>query len=140
VADPTKRVCGKCPQNGPQPLENFPKKRTGRGRTCNACRRIYSREHYSRNRKSYTDRVRRKQNEIREWMANYKAGLKCERCPEAHPACLTFHHRDPTTKEFTLGAAVLYTLHRVQAEIAKCAVLCFNCHYKLHYYEKNGAD
>ncbi len=67
----------------------------------------------------------------KQWYFDLKKGLSCKNCPENHPACLQFHHRDPAQKLFNIGGdrkskAVML------AEIAKCDVLCSNCHFKLH--------
>jgi hypothetical protein len=57
-------------------------------------------------------------------------------CGEEHPAALDFHHRNPKEKRFNISVAVA---HRdipddeIRAEIAKCDVLCRNCHAKLHW-------
>jgi hypothetical protein len=43
---------------------------------------------------------------------------------------MDFDHRDPTTKSFRLtsGAAMLASAERLEAEVAKCDVVCANCH------------
>lgn len=56
---------------------------------------------------------------------------KCgySRCVDA----MDFHHRDPTTKDFQIGAGGVY--HRfeiVKLELDKCDLLCANCHRELH--------
>lgn len=62
-----------------------------------------------------------------------KKNLKCNRCPENHIACLEFHHINPSTKEGDLGTlARRYSTKRLKEEIAKCEVLCANCHRKEH--------
>jgi hypothetical protein len=58
----------------------------------------------------------------------------CLRCSENDPAALDLHHRDPTTKLFNLGATRDQSAAAVRAEIAKCDVLCANCHRKMHFY------
>jgi len=30
---------------------------------------------------------------LKKWFKQYKRNFKCEKCGEAHPACLDFHHR-----------------------------------------------
>lgn len=65
---------------------------------------------------------------FREW----KATLSCSRCPESHPACLEFHHLDPSGKDFALSAYASKSLARLKREAAKCIVLCANCHRKEH--------
>lgn len=66
----------------------------------------------------------------RQWWFAYKKTRYCERCGESHPACLQFHHRDPTQKAFELSKVTYktYSRERIMAEVAKCDVLCANCH------------
>lgn len=78
--------------------------------------------------------VRLKHAEHRQLILSFKK--KCARCPETHPWCLEFHHRDPKTKLFLPNAAKKRSLGALLAEIAKCDVLCSNCHRKLHYEER----
>ena len=62
-----------------------------------------------------------------------EAGGACVRCgyDRCHRA-LTFHHRDPMTKEFDLsGRARSYSLDRLRKEAAKCDLVCMNCHMEL---------
>ena len=60
----------------------------------------------------------------------------CVRCGEADPACLDFHHRDPTQKLGHIGEFRKFGMERLLTEIAKCDVLCANCHRKLHRDER----
>jgi hypothetical protein len=71
----------------------------------------------------------------RERMARWKKGRCCKVCGESHPACLDFHHRDPRAKNFDISFAVNTGMSDdlLAAEIAKCDVLCRNCHTKLHW-------
>jgi len=68
------------------------------------------------------------------WFRNYKRTLKCTHCPENHYACLEFHHRDGADKDGTVSKMVHDNARTadILAEIAKCTVLCSNCHKKLH--------
>ena len=71
---------------------------------------------------------------LKQWLKEYKRTLCCERCGyNKNPNALQFHHRDPGTKRF--GISSLDTMVRngvsletLQAEIAKCDILCANCH------------
>lgn len=66
-----------------------------------------------------------------------KQDLSCSRCPESDPACLDFHHRDPSEKLFEITAGMFSRSRaKVLNEIAKCDVLCANCHRKLHRDER----
>ena len=45
-----------------------------------------------------------------------------------HPGALDFHHIDPTTKSFGISSGGLSRSWQViQAELAKCVLLCANC-------------
>jgi hypothetical protein len=68
----------------------------------------------------------------REWYQEYKKTLKCERCPETHPATLDFHHCGD--KAYNVADMIKgFSIKRIQEEIAKCSVLCRNCHAKEHH-------
>lgn len=67
----------------------------------------------------------------------YKINKGCESCGfDAHAAALQFDHIDPETKYRTrTGKAVhpsdmvgRYSVATIVAEIAKCRVVCANCH------------
>lgn len=82
----------------------------------------------------YSKRHRAK---IREYVASFKVGKSCLYCGESHPACLDFHHRDPSEKSFEVGAAHENNRSResILREVAKCDIVCRNCHAKLHWGE-----
>src|SRR5437763_16015972 len=73
--------------------------------------------------------------ELRRWLNEYKATLCCSRCAENHPACLDFHHLDPHTKVDGITELIkrIVSKQRILDEIAKCEVICANCHRKEHY-------
>lgn len=60
----------------------------------------------------------------------------CSSCGyKKNVAALAFHHEDPATKEFQLSnrALAYRSWESVQAEMAKCILLCQNCHHELHH-------
>lgn len=60
----------------------------------------------------------------------------CDNCGLTDIECLDFHHRDPATKSFNIGLSLgTYSIKKIVEEIAKCKVLCANCHRKLHAKE-----
>lgn len=63
------------------------------------------------------------------------AGGACIHCGEDHPACLDFHHRDPEQKTETVGRMIScgYKKDTILLEIAKCDLVCSNCHRKIHF-------
>lgn len=64
------------------------------------------------------------------------AGGKCQKCN--YNKCidaLHFHHRDKTTKKFSLsGSAITHrTWTTILEEAKKCDLLCANCHYETEH-------
>ena len=97
----------------------------------------YMRKWYEKNKARHIGYVRKREKKIKLWLKEYKATLKCEICEENHPACLDFHHINPEEKEFSIGRFKQHlSWRKLKAEIAKCRVLCGNCHRKLHYEQK----
>ena len=86
--------------------------------------------------KSYANRFSRAV-KAREWLEDLKRGLKCSRCGFSHPAALDFHHVSGS-KDFAVSNWYQFTqsITRIKKEIAKCEVLCANCHRIEHYEEK----
>lgn len=83
-----------------------------------------------RNRQNWTENRKRK----KEWLDAQK--VACSRCGFDHVAALEFHHKNPAEKDFLLSVAVAhYSLKRIQIEVAKCEIICANCH-RIHHYEE----
>lgn len=55
-------------------------------------------------------------------------------CGESDPTVLDFHHRDPDDKHGDVGSWMRsgWSVARLKQEIAKCNVICANCHRRLH--------
>lgn len=72
---------------------------------------------------------------LKKWYKELKCNSKCQQCPESHPACMEFHHRDPNEKDFDIAGMIRdgYSIAKIEAELKKCDVLCSNCHRKLHW-------
>jgi hypothetical protein len=67
-------------------------------------------------------------------LVNIKGG-KCEKCGyDRNYAALSFHHRDSSLKKFTLDLQNITNRkwERILEELAKCDLLCMNCHFSLH--------
>jgi len=72
----------------------------------------------------------------RRFMDTLKVRLGCAECGyNAHPRALQFDHIDPKTKYRTKSGRLVHpsdmvglSQHTIIAEVAKCRVLCSNCH------------
>lgn len=62
-------------------------------------------------------------------------GGSCERCGNEYPPVVfDFHHRDPSEKRFSIGSAMgNRSWDELMEEVAKCDLLCANCHRILHF-------
>lgn len=64
-----------------------------------------------------------------------KRGGGCQVCGyNKNLAGLTFHHREPEFKSFTLNMRTMsnMTEAKIVAELEKCDLLCQNCHAEHH--------
>lgn len=126
------RRCGRCKQK--KPVGDFAWRRKAKGQRdnyCRPCRAEYKQEHYAANRQRYIDAARkRKQALVAERIAYLVAYFRehpCVDCGETDPIVLEFDHlRD---KVFGIGAGWRdRAWQAVLDEIAKCDVVCANCH------------
>jgi hypothetical protein len=58
----------------------------------------------------------------------------CVRCKIEDPRVLEFHHLDTSQKHFSIADYYYsqYGIVKLEQEIAKCVVICANCHRILH--------
>ena len=135
----TKRICSKCQKE--KDVDNFPFKNTSKGIRHSACGECWveiRRLSYNKNKIATVNRNKRNKDKNKDWFDELKTTLKCAKCSENHPACLDFHHLDGADKDLNVSdmARSTYNQKAVEVEIAKCVVLCSNCHRKLHHEEK----
>ena len=86
--------------------------------------------YYARNRAQEIERVRVRQDATVEFLRGLRR-VPCADCGGTfEPYQMDFDHRDPAQKSFqvTDGRAMLMNRERLLAEIAKCDIVCANCH------------
>ncbi len=90
--------------------------------------------------RTYADRaayiakaVSKRRKKLREMSIEYK-GSKCTICGyKKSQRALSFHHIDPSKKEFSLSSESLSrSWDRIKMEIDKCVLICANCHMEVH--------
>lgn len=69
-----------------------------------------------------------------EWFNSLK-NKPCADCGKEYPPCvMEFHHLDPKLKSFGLGQGRFrHSREDILEEIAKCILLCANCHRLREY-------
>ncbi len=88
-------------------------------------------------RKKYLNfRISELRREVKLQCIEYKGG-KCSRCDyDKCPGALTFHHLDPTKKEFGISSnGISRSFKKCKPELDKCILLCVRCHAEIHYEE-----
>lgn len=127
--------CTLCEEDRAETDFNFKVKKTGkRQNLCKFCTRSYYRQWDKDHPNRTAQRVTKRRKALSKWYQAFKTTLTCSHCPENHPACLEFHHLNPKSKDVHLSLAVNrgWSKERIMKEIAKCIVLCSNCHRKEH--------
>lgn len=136
------KTCSKCDQE--KPLNQYNKQsktKDGLYSQCKDCARESNKKSYFRTsgkRNQYLiARRRRLAKERNEKIKTIK--IACKQCGFDHFAALDFHHIDP--KQKTMDIMYLKwsgcSDKTFWDEVAKCEVLCSNCHRILHWEERN---
>lgn len=114
------------------------KKNDGLQYHCRVCHKEYRRQHYLKNRQKYIDKAAKWNKEFYSWWNEYKSQYFCQHCGESHIACVQFHHPNDD-KELGVSQWVSRKdKDRLIKEVSKCIPLCANCHFKLHWNERNA--
>ena len=126
------RRCGRCKTE--KPVDQFAWRRRARGQRdnyCQPCRAAYHREHYLANKERYIAAARQRRKALVEertqYLVTFLRAHPCVDCGETDPIVLEFDHlRD---KKFSISEGLQGRRWQdVLDEIAKCQVVCANCH------------
>lgn len=136
------KACHKCGIE--KPLEDFPWKnllRRKRTAVCKECTAKRSNDWYYKNREHQMENTNRNRKRYRqtakEYVWDYLSTHPCVRCGETNPIVLEFHHRGDKDIEVSRLIGRGASLDSLIAEIAKCDVLCANCHRIVTAEEQN---
>ena len=94
------------------------------------------RRHYANNKERVAAKTRRHRLKKKAAWVAFKKTLHCTKCGENHPATLDFHHviKHPNNKKINkLISQNAWSV--VASELAKCVVLCSNCH-RIHHHNE----
>ena len=80
----------------------------------------------------HTNNTLEKQRSLKKQCVDYLGG-KCIICGyDKYQGALHFHHRDMSTKEFSLSHKKRYSFEYLKGELDKCILVCANCHSEIH--------
>lgn len=124
-----KKTCTKCGKE--KPVTSFGKIRGRLRSECNWCKSLLARDWREKTKEKRRLDRRRRFEEVQNFINSLKHEKPCTDCNEEHPYWrLDFDHRDGTTKiaEISKMKSGLYSRQRILDEIAKCDLVCANCH------------
>lgn len=86
------------------------------------------RKHYYANRQAYINKAKKRKKDIRKWVNSLKEQSPCVDCKVRYPYyVMDFDHL--SDKEFGINQLIENcSLQRLKDEIAKCEIVCSNCH------------
>lgn len=122
-------------------------RKTGRPMSrCPKCHNEYSIKHYHKNKEFtrifYRERRAKSRAKLKDFLAREK-DRPCMDCGKRYPSyVMQFDHRNPIEKKFSIPqSAYRVNSEKLAAEIAKCDVVCANCHMERTHgpLQRNGA-
>jgi hypothetical protein len=129
MAMPETKRCGLCRQ-APSVADFHASSRHGQQAWCKPCRQAYAAAHYQANKERRQEQNKRRQAEFMAWYISLKADRPCADCGQVfHPAAMQWDHLPGFEKKANLSLlARRGGRQRVLDEIAKCELVCANCH------------
>ena len=136
------KICSTCKLK--KKLDNFNVARSrsdGRQSVCKGCNKRRSREHYLANKESYLRRNKLVKASLKEEIKSLKESNPCVDCKHYYPYyVMDFDHTDDNK---VAGVSILVSaMQRLKAldEIAKCDLVCSNCHRERTYKRSMAAS
>lgn len=113
------------------PIDSFAKYGNGRQSYCRECQRQYDAAWYRANKTRRKEKVRADRAAYVAWLDSLKEGKECADCGRTYPPYVMEWDHMPGTEKKLVLADVRRSTHarqRILDEIAKCELVCANCH------------
>lgn len=127
------KCCTKCGEDYKE--TDFPfrdKKNNLRHKTCKYCQRKKIKAHYESNKSDYIARAKLKNKEIAlaiNLLIQELKNVPCADCGQKFPYyAMDFDHVRGKKIESVSGLKKFHSISKIKKEIAKCEVVCANCH------------
>lgn len=140
VIDPISKVCIECQRD--MPIDEFRwrnKAMKWRQSLCRECDVDYRAKNYVKNPAMYMENNKRTQSKLKVLLNEMKSG-PCVDCKQSYPPyVMDFDHLDPKTKVVKVSALIFEGSRQLLLdEIAKCELVCANCHRERTHQRKLG--
>lgn len=110
------------------------KKKDGLQTRCRECNKVYLQGHYQDNKKYYHDKKKNFINDLHGKIAEIKEKNPCTDCGEFYPYYVMDFDHIGDDKEMNIANSINYgNWAKIEEEIAKCELVCSNCHRKRTY-------
>ncbi len=103
---------------------------------CKSCNKDYTLAYYHRLkdkglRETYSERSKRRYKTFTAALNKFKSDFGCLFCDEKEAICLDFHHLKQKDRDVSSWLKAK-SIDKIVDEIARCVLLCANCHRKVH--------
>lgn len=121
--------------------DDFHRRGKGRQRWCKDCRRVYDSAYHARTRPVRLEQKREAKQSRMTWLFNVKSN-PCADCGQRfHPSAMGFDHLPGSDKVADVSTLVVTgCMDMAKAEIAKCDLVCANCHAVRTYLRRLGIE
>ena len=114
-----------------------------RQKACRTCRAKENKQwyerHHERHRENVKERLGKSREKAQRFIYEYLSHQKCADCGEYDFSVLTFDHvRGKKKKEISRMVADGDSIDAILQEIAKCQVVCSNCHMRREQKRRTG--
>ena len=118
------KICTKCGKE--KPIEEFGWRNKAKGTRRADCKECHS------------NYVKTQYHKRKDFIRDLKSQCSCAKCGETRGYVLDYHHINPEEKDGTIARLVSNNANeeKIKQEIAKCVVLCANCHREFHYLQE----
>lgn len=122
-------------------LDAFHRMGDGRHRYCKPCRREWDAAYWVRRRLFRVSQQKERRRELREWISGIKSATPCADCGgNFHGAAMTYDHLPGHEKRGDISNLIAGGYRSVLiTEMAKCDVVCANCHAIRTYRRREAA-
>jgi hypothetical protein len=104
---------------------------------CITCQRKYCKQNYLQNKKKILKKQRIRKQEQSNYINKIKSDSPCTDCKKFWPPyIMDFDHLPGSKKLNDVASMKHYTIERIQQEIAKCELVCSNCHRERTFQRK----
>lgn len=132
------KICPRCntSNNG---FNKNPKRKDGLQTYCKKCQSYFTMQIYYKNKQPYVDRAKKSRQKRKDFVLT-KKNSPCTDCHVSYPAfVMDFDHMGIEDKSFNLSQAASQSIEAITKEIAKCELVCSNCHrIRTHNRLKNS--